>query len=58
MEQATKAGWTVKQYEHDSGLGKTKIYELMKEGTIDHIKIGARTIITTTPAELFSKHAV
>lgn len=57
MDSGTKEGWTVNQYRHDTGLGSSKIYELIAAGMINYVKIGRRTIITTTPAQLFAKYA-
>jgi hypothetical protein len=52
---STKRGWTVDQYREDTGLGRSKIYELMGGRMIKYIKVGRRTIITTTPEQLFAK---
>lgn len=57
LEPTTKQGWTIQQYSHDTGLGRSKIYELIAAGEIKTVKFGKRTIVTTTPAQLFAKQA-
>lgn len=51
--KSTKQGWTIEQYSHDTGIGRTTIYELIKGGDIAVVKIGSRTIVTTPPSALF-----
>ena len=36
---------TIKQACQQSGLGKTKVYELIATGKLDTVKIGRRTLV-------------
>lgn len=38
---------TIEGTEKATGLGKTKIYELINEGKLRTVKIGRRTLVTT-----------
>jgi hypothetical protein len=49
--QHSKAGWSVTDWCNDAGFGRSKAYEEMKTGAIKYVKVGARTIITTKPAD-------
>jgi len=42
---------TIPEFSEWSGLGRTKIYELMGSGELPAIKIGRRTFIRTAAAE-------
>ena len=43
--------FTIDQFSIWSGLGRTKIYELLSSGALAAIKIGRRTLIRTDSAE-------
>lgn len=44
---------TVAEFQIVSGLGRTKIHEIMNAGLIDRKKFGRRTLITKESAEAF-----
>jgi excisionase family DNA binding protein len=35
------------------GIGRSKLYELIAQGQIDAVKVGARTLVPTTSLEKF-----
>lgn len=47
VTQTTKErlGYSVKEAMHVSSLGRTRLYQLIKNGTLQHVKIGKRTVI-------------
>jgi excisionase family DNA binding protein len=48
-----KLAYSIQETMHASSLGKTKVYDLIKEGKLQAVRIGGRTVI---PAE--SLHAL
>jgi len=36
---------TIKEAEEASGLGKTKLYEKINDGTLQTVKVGRRTLV-------------
>lgn len=46
----TKVGWTIPEWCADTGIGRSKTYELIAEGAIETRKCGKRTLVVTTPA--------
>jgi hypothetical protein len=46
-----KVGWRVSEWADDVGLGRAFTYQLIGEGRIKSVKIGAARIITTSPAD-------
>jgi hypothetical protein len=48
---ADKVGWRVHEWADDVGLGRAFTYQLIGEGRIKSVKIGAARIITTPPAD-------
>lgn len=46
-----RVAWTVKEWGSATRLGKTKIYELIKEKQIRSVKSGVKRLITTSPGE-------
>lgn len=52
-----KAGWQIAEWCNDTGVGRTRVYEFMNAGMIKFVKVGARTIITTSPDEFLAYFA-
>ena len=46
-----KAAFNVREFCRFTSLGRTKVYQLIRDGEIETVKCGKRTLITTTPAE-------
>jgi excisionase family DNA binding protein len=44
---------TIARALHDYGIGRTKLYELMKDGAIRAVKLGGRTLIDVASADAF-----
>ncbi len=40
-----------------SGLGRTKIYQLIGEGRVEAVKVGTRTLVTTASLERLLSNA-
>jgi excisionase family DNA binding protein len=53
-----KIAYTIKEAVTASGLGRTTIYELMKQGELPYVKIGARTLIRRSDLELMLERKV
>ncbi|AWJ87618.1 ethanolamine utilization protein EutA (plasmid) [Azospirillum sp. TSH58] len=53
----TKAGFSVPEFCHGVGIGRSKVYELMTAGAIRFVTIGRRRIITDSPAEFLARVA-
>jgi excisionase family DNA binding protein len=51
--QSQKLAYSIQEAMHASSLGRTKVYDLIKEGKLQAVRIGGRTLI---PAE--SLHAL
>ena len=47
----SKRMYTVKGFNEDYSVGKTKTYELINKGELRKVKFGARTFITAESAE-------
>ena len=54
ISSTTKAAWTVQQFCHDVGLGKSKLYQLIAQGDIETRNCGKRTLVVTTPSEFIA----
>jgi hypothetical protein len=52
-----KFGWQIREWCKGTGVGRTKAYQFMAEGQIEFVKVGARTIITTHPADFLARYA-
>ena len=50
-----KAGYSVDEWAVNVGIGRTKIYELIKDNEISTKKIGTRRIITTPPKQYLQR---
>ncbi len=46
---------TVEQAQYATGLGRTKLYALMSEGTLRSIKVGRRRLICIDSLEAFAR---
>lgn len=49
-----KVGYTVNEWCHAAGLGRSKLYEMIADGTVQSVTVGRRRIITTTPADFLA----
>jgi excisionase family DNA binding protein len=49
-----KFGWKVKEWAHAVGVSRSYTYELLAEGRITSVKVGAARIITTHPRDFLS----
>jgi hypothetical protein len=54
LDEIQKVGWPPREWCHGSGLGMTKLYELKNAGKVTFVKVGKRTLITTSPAEFLA----
>jgi hypothetical protein len=48
---STKAGWRPKMWAQDVNISRAKTYQLINDGSIETVKIGAARIIVTSPAD-------
>ena len=55
MTHISKAGFSVLEFAYGVGLSRSKVYELMREGAIQYLKIGQRRLITETPADWLTR---
>ena len=51
MDPKHKVGWRISEWPKAVGISRSKTYELIAEKRIKTVKLGAATIITTSPAE-------
>lgn len=49
-----KLGFTVQEFCKATGLGKSKVYELLSAGQLEAVKCGRRTLIVTPPNTFLS----
>ena len=49
-----KVGYTIPEWCHAVGLGRSKLYLLIADGTVQSVTVGRRRIITTTPADFLA----
>ena len=54
---ATKCGWRIGEWCRDTGLGKTTVFALIAEGSVDSVKVGKARIITTAPGDFLAQRA-
>lgn len=45
--------WSVEEFAQATGIGRTTVFQLIKEGQIKPFKIGKRTLIAVKEAEAF-----
>lgn len=57
LDNVPKFGWPPREWCHASGLGMTKLYELKNAGKVRFVKVGKRTLITTSPADYLAQLA-
>jgi excisionase family DNA binding protein len=50
---ATPLAWSIDSACHRAGIGRTKIYALIKDGELRPIKIGRRTLIPESELQKF-----
>jgi len=55
--KSSKAGWRIAEWHRDAGVSRSKTYELLEDGKIQSVKVGAARIITTSPAEFLASLA-
>lgn len=48
---AAKISYTIREATAASGLGRTSIYKLIKQGELKPVKVGSRTLIRRTDLE-------
>lgn len=48
---AAKAAWRIPEWASATGVGRSKIYELLAAGQIASVCIGRRRVIVTSPAD-------
>jgi hypothetical protein len=53
----SRAGWRPKRWADEADLSRSKTYQLIKDGTIKAVKVGAARIIITPPAEYLASQA-
>jgi hypothetical protein len=53
-----RVGWRPKRWADEADLSRSKTYQLIKDGTIKAVKVGAARIIITPPAEYLASKAV
>ncbi len=44
-EQLPRYAYSVEEAAHQIGVGRSKIFELIKEGKLSAVKVGARTLV-------------
>ena len=49
-----KVGFSIREWCDATGIGRTKTYELLQDQKILSVKIGTRTIISTSPREFLA----
>jgi len=52
-----KAGWRIDEWRASTGIGRSRIYELIADGSIESVKVGTSRIITTPPREFLASQA-
>ena len=57
QQQVQKVGLAIPEFCYATGLGRSKVYECMKEGLIRYVKAGRRTIIIDSPADFLARLA-
>jgi hypothetical protein len=53
-QRVHKVGYTVNEWCHAAGLGRSKLYEMIADGAVQSVTVGRRRIITTTPADFLA----
>lgn len=46
-----KAGWRISEWGADVGVSRGSVYNLMRAGEVDFVKVGFATVILTPPRE-------
>ena len=49
-----KRGWRIREWGDATGLSRSTIFNMMKDGRIAFVKCGRSTILTTTPTEFLA----
>ena len=44
-------GYSIAETMRRTSLGRTKVYELLNSGELEHVKVGARTIVLAASIE-------
>jgi hypothetical protein len=55
---ASKVGWRISEFAHDTGLSRAYVYNLLAAGALQSAKVGTARVITTSPAEFLARHQV
>lgn len=56
-DEVPRAAWHIEEWCRAAGVGRTLTYKLLREGRIAARKLGARTLITTDPADFVASLA-
>lgn len=48
--------YSIREFRELTGIGRTQIYELLKHGDLEAVKVGKRTFITAAQVEAWVKH--
>jgi excisionase family DNA binding protein len=54
----SKRAYQIKEAENALGIGKTKIYELLKTGQLRSVKVGGRRLIPADSIEKFLQELI
>ncbi len=52
-----RAGFRVREFCESTTLSRARVYQLIKGGDIKYVKVGGRTVITTSPEEFLATAA-
>ena len=52
-----RAGFRVREFCETTTLSRARVYQLIKGADIKYVKVGGRSVITTTPAEFLASAA-
>jgi excisionase family DNA binding protein len=55
--EVKQVAWPVPDWAQAMGVGRSKTYELMKDGVIDSVLVGRRRLIITPPDEFIRRLA-
>jgi hypothetical protein len=55
-QSPSQVAWRVPQWCDDTGVGRSKAWEMIRAGEIESIKIGAIRAIVTSPTEFINRY--
>ena len=47
-------GWTIADWSAATGVGRSSVYNLLRDSKITGVKLGSRTLITTHPRDFLA----